>query len=71
MYQVLYMIDHEFPGKRGGFVHVPFTPEQVVDKPGQPALSTSDVTAALAEALRAIVEYHGKPDEKNADGALH
>jgi pyroglutamyl-peptidase len=60
MYQVLYMIDREFPGKRGGFVHVPYAPQQVVDKPGEPALDIDDTATALTAALGAIVEYRDK-----------
>jgi len=71
MYQVLYLIDHEFPGKRGGFVHVPYTPSQVVDKPGVPALGVSDMTGALAAGLSAIVQYADKEDERVVGGALH
>jgi pyroglutamyl-peptidase len=71
MYQVLYMIDREFRGKRGGFIHVPYTPQQVVDKPGQPALAVTDMTAALAAGLGAIVEYTDKEDERTVGGTLH
>ena len=71
MYDVLYMIDREFPGKQGGFVHVPYTPQQVVDKPGSPSLSIDDMTAALAAGLGAIVEYQDKPDERSVGGAIH
>ena len=71
MYQVLYMIDHEFPEKRGGFVHVPYTPQQVVDKPGQPALGIEDMATALGAGLAAIVEYQDKPDERSVGGAIH
>ena len=71
MYQVLYMIDREFPGKRGGFIHVPYTPQQVVDKPGEPSLGVDEMTTALAAGLGAIVEYTGKEDERTVGGALH
>lgn len=71
MYQVLYMIDREFPGKTSGFVHVPYIPQQVVDKPGTPAMSIADMTSALAAGLGAIVEYHGRPDEQSVGGATH
>ena len=56
------MIYHEFPGKRGGFVHVPYAPQQVVDKPGQPALGIDEMATALVAGLRAIVESTDKPD---------
>ena len=71
MYQVLYLIDREFPGKRGGFIHVPYTPQQVVDKPGQPSLGVDEMTTALAAGLGAIVEYTDKEDERSVGGALH
>ena len=71
MYEVLYMIEHEFPGKRGGFVHVPYTPQQVVDKPGAPSLSIDDMATALAAGLGAVVEYQGKADEHSVGGAIH
>ena len=71
MYQVLYMIDREFTGKRGGFIHVPYTPQQVVEKPGQPCLGVDEMTTALAAGLGAIVEYTGKEDEHTVGGALH
>ena len=71
MYQVLYMIDREFPGKRSGFVHVPYTPQQVIDKPGVPCLSIEDMATALEAGLAAIVEYHDKPDLHVVGGAIH
>jgi pyroglutamyl-peptidase len=71
MYQVLYMIDREFSGKRGGFVHVPYAPQQVVDRPGEPALAIDDMANALAAALGAIVEYRDKPDERSVGGVMH
>ena len=71
MYQVLYMIDREFPAKTGGFVHVPYAPSQVVDKPGAPSLSIDDMATALAAGLGAIVEYQGKEDEHSVAGAIH
>lgn len=71
MYQVLYMIDRQFPGKRGGFIHVPYIPQQVVGKPGQPAMSVDDMVTALTAGLGAIVEYREKPDERSVGGELH
>ena len=71
MYQILYMIDREFPGKRGGFVHVPYIAQQVADKPTQPSLSLDDLATALTAAMAAIVEYRDKPDEHSVGGATH
>lgn len=71
MYQVQYMIDKEFPNMTGGFIHVPFIPEQVVDKAGQPYMSLTDITKSLEKAIEAIVAYDGKEDMKAIGGAIH
>lgn len=71
MYQVQYMIEKEYPNCKGGFIHVPFIPEQVVEKAGQPALSITDIATGLEAAIKAIVLYHDKEDEKTIGGAIH
>ena len=71
MDEILCITYRGFPGKRGGFVDVPYSPLQVVDKPGQPCLGIDDMTTALAAGLSAIVEYTGKDDEHTVGGALH
>jgi pyroglutamyl-peptidase len=71
MYSILYMIDREFPGKRGGFIHVPYIPQQVVDKANAPAMSVEDTAAALTAGMAAIVEYRDKPDEHTVGGTIH
>ena len=71
MYQVQYMIDTKYPTLKGGFIHVPFVPEQVVDKPGQPAMSLQDIAKGLEAAIGAIVDYQGKEDIKAIGGAIH
>ncbi|QEU12326.1 pyroglutamyl-peptidase I [Dermabacter vaginalis] len=54
---------------RGGFVHVPFIPEQTVAKPGQPSLSTETITKGLAAAIAAIVE--NERDVATVEGTTH
>ena len=71
MYQVQYMIDTKYPTLKGGFIHVPFVPEQVVDKPGQPAMSLQDIAKGLEAAIGAIVDYQGKEDIKALGCAIH
>jgi len=56
MYGVLYHIHKEFPGMKGGFMHVPYLTEQVLNKKNTPALSLPQITAAITAALEAIVE---------------
>jgi len=71
MYQVLYAIDKEFPGKTAGFVHVPFIPEQVTDKPGQPSMHLETIAKGLEAGIKAIVERYGKENIKETGGAIH
>ena len=56
MYGVLYKIAKEFPGMRGGFMHVPFLHEQVISRPGTPSLSKEDIVKGIEAAIKAIVE---------------
>lgn len=57
MYQLLYYINTEFKDKniRGGFIHVPFCDEQVVNKPGTPALSLTTITRGLELCIKAAI----------------
>ncbi|RZU65371.1 pyroglutamyl-peptidase [Microterricola gilva] len=71
MYQILYLIGHEFPGRRGGFIHVPYSPQQVVNQPPQPSMGIDDMSTALEAGLEAVVAYTGKPDEHAVGGAVH
>lgn len=57
MYGVLYTIAKEFPQCRGGFIHVPFIPDQVVDKANTPCLSLSDIARGLTASLQAIIAH--------------
>jgi pyroglutamyl-peptidase len=57
MYGLLYHLDKKYPTIKGGFIHVPFIPEQVVNRPApSPYMSTADIVTALTEAIRAIGE---------------
>lgn len=71
MYQVQYLIQKEFPGLKGGFMHVPFIPEQTVHKPNQPSINLEDMVKGLTAAIEAITEYAGAEDLKSIGGALH
>lgn len=71
MYQVLYLVDKEFPQTKAGFMHIPFMMEQVVDKPNQPAMSLTDITRGIEAAITAIVEFHNKDDLAIIGGETH
>lgn len=57
MYGVLYTIAKEFPQCRGGFIHVPFIPAQVVDKANTPCFSLNDIARGLTASLQAIIAH--------------
>lgn len=40
-----------------GFIHVPYLPEQVVDKPFQPSMSEDTIAQALEIAARVVAEH--------------
>lgn len=57
MYTLLYLIDKKFPSVRGGFIHVPYAMEQVVNKPlGTPSMDLHQIARGLEKAVEAIVE---------------
>lgn len=69
MYAGLYLINKKYPHIRGGFIHVPFIPEQAIGKKNAPTMSVSDITKALKEAIKTIVKY--KEDIEVVGGATH
>ena len=69
LYGLLHHIETEKLQARGGFIHVPFIPAQVTNKPGQPSMAPGDITKALEAALRAAVRY--QEDIRSEEGSLH
>ena len=61
-YQVQYMREKKFYNLKAGFIHIPYLPQQVVNKPGIPSMSLEDIVKGLEAALKAIIEYNGKED---------
>ncbi|MBT9677642.1 pyroglutamyl-peptidase I [Levilactobacillus brevis] len=58
MYQVQHLRATEFSQLQAGFIHIPFLPEQVVQRSGVPSLSLTDDVRGLTAAIRAIVIAH-------------
>lgn len=54
MYQVQYIIHREFPNLKGGFMHIPFLPSQVVNRPGVPSLSLDDDVRGITAAIKVL-----------------
>ena len=69
MYGILYYIEKEFPNVRGGFIHVPYAPSQVVNKPSTPSMALTDITASLEAAVAAAIS--SKEDIRAVGGEIH
>ena len=54
---------------RGGFVHVPYTPEQVASKPGTPSMPLSAQVEGIREVLRSAVRT--REDVRETGGREH
>ena len=70
MYQVLYLVEKEFPTIKAGFMHIPYMMEQVIDKPNTPAMDLVDIVRGIEAAIRATIEY-GDKDLKLVGGETH
>lgn len=57
------------PRVRGGFMHIPYSPEQAAAHPGAPSLATEVVVEGLRVALRAALE--NRTDLRITGGAEH
>lgn len=68
MYCLLYTLDKHYPHVKGGFVHVPYIPSQVKDRP-VPSMELTEIARGLELAIRAISE--NTTDLKTIEGALH
>ncbi|GFZ27451.1 pyroglutamyl-peptidase I [Lactobacillus corticis] len=69
-YQVQYLRDKFYPQLKTGFIHIPFLPDQVVNRPNTPALSLADDVKGLTAAISAIVEFDGKNDLESVEGHI-
>ncbi len=56
MYGLMHMISTRFPEIRGGFIHVPFLEEQVLDKPNMPSMGLESISKALGIAVKTACE---------------
>ncbi len=69
LYGVRYMCEHKYPGKRSGFIHIPFMTSQAVGKRNMPCMSLDDIVKGLTVAIEAIV--NNEEDIKVTGGLTH
>lgn len=57
MYSLLYYLNKNNLNIKGGFIHVPFIPEQVVEKKNTPYMELTRITKALEISIKSIRDY--------------
>lgn len=68
MYGILYMASKKYSNIRGGFIHVPYIPTQVLDKPNTPSMSLDDIAKGLELCIKAAVT--NTEDVKSVGGTI-
>lgn len=70
MYELMYMIEKEFPTLKGGFIHVPFAPYQVITRAvSTPSMSIEQIAKSIEYGIEAVVL--NKEDIEMATGTTH
>ena len=68
LYGVLYLLEKKYKGKKSGFIHIPFLPQQVVDKRNMPSMELNTIVKGLTAAIEAIVKNN--EDIKEVGGTV-
>lgn len=68
MYGVLYLANKKYKNIRAGFIHVPYIPSQVINKPNTPSMALEDIVKGLELSIKAIVL--NEKDIKTLGGAI-
>ncbi|WP_426576461.1 pyroglutamyl-peptidase I [Xenorhabdus stockiae] len=69
MYGLLHYLTQKYPAARGGFIHVPYLPEQATEYTNMPSMSLEIITSALKTAIE--VAWENKSDIAVMGGATH
>lgn len=57
LYQLMHQITVQQLHCRGGFIHIPYAPAQVCDKPGQPSMAIETVVSALWQCIQSCQRH--------------
>jgi pyroglutamyl-peptidase len=68
MYGVLHYLAASGQRARAGFIHVPYSEEQVLDKPATPSMAIATMVKAIRAGIAAALQH--RRDLKAAEGAL-
>ena len=70
MYETLYFISKKYPGIKGGFMHIPFAPEQAANNKTNPAsMPIATIAGGLEVAIASALKH--KDDIKVNEGETH
>ncbi|MCW7762216.1 pyroglutamyl-peptidase I [Photorhabdus luminescens] len=69
MYGLLHHLALTYPNVRGGFIHIPYLPEQAVKHPGTPSMALETITTALKIAIHQALE--NSEDMVTSGGTTH
>ncbi|MCH4266484.1 MAG: pyroglutamyl-peptidase I [Solobacterium sp.] len=56
LYGTRYLVEHKYPGKKSGFIHIPYMTSQCVGKRNMPSMNLDDIVKGLTAAIEAVVE---------------
>ena len=54
MYSTLHLLAEQYPNTKFGFIHIPYLPEQVTEKPGVPSMNLELSAKAIKTAIAAL-----------------
>lgn len=69
MYGLLHWLEQQRSPARGGFIHIPYLPEQAALHPGAPSMAVATIVQALEIAVKVTLETG--EDIKQPGGATH
>ena len=68
-YGVRHLIETKYPGKRSGFIHIPYLPEQTLEMKNMPSMELKTIARGLTKAIEVIIQ--NDVDIKVVGGETH
>ena len=67
-YGVRYLVEKKYKGKKSGFIHIPYLPEQVIGKVNTPSMSLDNILKGIIIAIETIFSVEN--DIKKLGGSI-
>ena len=65
---VRYLVEKKYKGKKSGFIHIPYLPEQVIGKANTPSMSLDNILKGITIAIETIFSVEN--DIKKSGGSI-